>query len=55
MFKNVDFEDIRNIMIISVILVTGIGGLTLSFGAITLTSVACALILGIITNLILFK
>lgn len=55
MFKNVDFEDMRNIMVISVILIAGIGGLTLSIGAITLTAVACALILGIITNLILHK
>ena len=55
MFKEVDFDDIRNTMIISVIMVTGIGGLTLSIGAVTLTSVACALILGIITNLILNK
>jgi len=53
MFKHVDFEDMNNIMVISIILITGIGGLTLSIGAITLTSVACALILGIITNLIL--
>lgn len=55
MFKSVDFNDIRNIMTISVILITGIGGLTLSIGAITLTSIACALILGIITNKILHK
>lgn len=55
MFREVDFDDIRNIMIISIILVTGIGGLTLSIGAVTLTSVACALILGIITNLILHR
>ena len=55
MFKSVDFEDIRNIMVISVILITGIGGLTLSIGAITLTSIACALILGVITNKVLHK
>lgn len=55
MFKDVDFNDIRNTMIISIILIIGIGGLTLSIGSITLTSVACALILGIISNLILFK
>ena len=53
MFKSVDFNDMRNIIVISVIMVIGIGGLTISIGAITFTAVACALILGIITNKIL--
>ena len=35
------------------ILITGIGGLTVSFGKVTLTAVACALILGIVANLLL--
>ena len=39
----------------SVILITGIGGLSVSFGKVTLTSIACALILGIITNVLLSK
>ncbi len=53
MFKFVDLEDNRNLFVVSVILISGIGGLTLTFGKVTLTSIACALILGIITNLIL--
>ncbi len=53
MFKFVDLEDNRNLFVVSVILISGIGGLTLTFGKITITSIACALILGIITNLIL--
>lgn len=53
MFKYVDLEDNRNLFVVSVILIAGIGGLTLTFGKITITSIACALILGIITNLIL--
>lgn len=53
MFKDIDFDNMRNIIIISTILVLGIGGFTLSFGSITITSVACALIFGIILNLIL--
>ena len=53
MFKNLDLEDNRNLFVVSVILIAGIGGLSLTFGAVTLTSIACALILGIITNLIL--
>ena len=36
-----------------VILIAGIGGLTVSFGKVTITSIACALILGILTNVVL--
>ena len=53
MFKDLDLDDNRNLFVVSVILISGIGGLTLTFGKVTVTSVACALILGIITNLIL--
>ncbi len=55
MFKNIDLEDNRNLFVASVILIAGIGGLTLNFGKVTLTPVACALILGIITNIILSR
>ena len=53
MFKNVDLDDSRNLFVVSAILVPGIGGLTLTFGKISITSIACALILGILTNAIL--
>ena len=53
MFKNIDLEQNHNLFVVSVILITGIGGLTLTFGKVTITSIACALILGIITNIIL--
>ncbi len=55
MIQSTDLEDNRNLFTVSVILIAGIGGLTLSFGKITITAIACALILGIITNLILGK
>ncbi|MBQ6052363.1 MAG: uracil-xanthine permease [Clostridia bacterium] len=55
MLKNVDLEQNRNLFAASVILIAGIGGLTLTFGQITITSVACALILGIIVNLLVSK
>lgn len=55
MFKNLDLDDNKNLFVVSVILIAGIGGLTLSFGAVTITEVAAALILGIITNLVLSK
>ena len=53
MFKSLDLDDNRNLFVVSVILIAGIGGLTLTFGKVTITSIACALILGIITNLLL--
>ena len=57
MIQNVDLGDNRNLFVVSVILICGVGGLAISIQvtntqAITLTSIACALILGIITNLI---
>lgn len=55
MIQNVDLGKNRNLFVVAVILICGIGGLTVSFGKVTLTSVACALILGIITNAILPK
>ena len=53
MIQEVDLNDNRNLFVVAVILICGIGGLTVSFGKITTTSIACALILGIITNIIL--
>ena len=53
MIQKVDLNKNKNLFVVSVILISGIGGLTLQFGQVTVTSVACALILGIITNLLL--
>lgn len=53
MVQSVNLNQSKNLFVVSVILIAGIGGLTLSFGQITVTAVACALVLGIITNLIL--
>ena len=50
MVQKVDLSLSKNLFVVSVILITGIGGLTLSFGKVTLTSIACALLLGILTN-----
>ncbi len=52
MVQKVDLEDNGNLFTVSAILVAGIGGLTLTFGGITITSIACALILGILTNVL---
>ena len=55
MLQPVDLNENRNLFVASTILIAGIGGLTLSFGKVTITSIACALILGIIVNVILSK
>ena len=59
MLKDVNLDENKNLFVASVILISGIGGLTLSFniggGVITITSIACALILGIFTNVLLSK
>ena len=52
MIQKVDLNENRNLFVVSVILIAGVGGLTLTFGKVTLTSVACALILGILTNVL---
>ena len=53
MIQKVDLGDNRNLFVVAVILICGIGGLTLNFGNVTLTEVATALILGIIANQLL--
>ena len=55
MVQKVDLSQSKNLFVVSVILIAGIGGLTLTFGQVTLTAVACALLLGILTNLLLQK
>ncbi len=55
MLQKVDLDDNRNLFTASVILIAGVGGFILTFGSITVTTVACALILGILTNVMLSK
>ena len=52
MLQPVDLNDNRNLFTASVILIAGIGGMTMTIGSVTLTEVACALILGIVVNLL---
>ena len=53
MIQKVDLGKNKNLFTVSTILICGIGGLALNFGKISITSIATALILGIIINLIL--
>ena len=55
MIQKVNLNASKNLFVVSAILIPGIGGLSISFGQITLTTIACALILGILTNVILSK
>ncbi|MBQ4332736.1 MAG: uracil-xanthine permease [Clostridia bacterium] len=55
MVQKVNLEQNKNLFVVSVILIAGIGGLALNFGSVTITSIATALILGILTNLLLNK
>ena len=52
MLQKVDLDENSNLFTASGILIAGIGNFALTFGKITLKTVACALILGIIVNLI---
>ena len=53
MIQKVDLNESNNLFVVASILIPGIGGLSLTFGKITITTIACALILGIITNILL--
>ena len=55
MIQKVNLNAGKNLFVVSSILIPGIGGLSVSFGDVTLTTIACALILGIIVNALLSK
>ena len=53
MIQKVDLEDNANLFTVAAILIPGIGGMAMKIGQVTITNIACALILGIIINIIL--
>ena len=58
MIQKVDLEDNANLFTVSVILITGIGGMAMAVGGtekVYITGTACALVLGILVNLMLSK
>ena len=55
LIQKVDLEDHAILFTVSVILIAGIGGMSLAIGKVTITSIACALILGILVNVLLNK
>ena len=52
MVQKVDLNDNGNLFTVSTILVAGVGSLALTFGKVTITNIACALILGILVNVL---
>jgi len=55
MLQKVNLNENRNLFVACVIFITGVGGMTLTFGAVEIRTVACALILGILANVMLSK
>ena len=55
MIQKVDLNRNRNLFVACVIFITGVGGMVVSFGKVEIRTVACALILGILTNVMLSK
>jgi len=55
MIQKIDLEDNANLFTVSVILITGIGGMAMAIGPVTITAIAAALILGIIVNIVLHQ
>ena len=53
MFQKVDLNINKNLFVASVIFITGVGGMVVKIGAVEIRTVACALILGILTNILL--
>ncbi|MGI5057607.1 uracil-xanthine permease family protein [Treponema pectinovorum] len=53
MFQKVDLNLNKNLFVASVIFITGVGGMVVKFGKVEIRTVACALILGILTNILL--
>ena len=55
MIQKVDLNQNKNLFVAATILIPGIGGMAMAIGKVTLTTTACALILGIIVNLLVSK
>ena len=55
MIQKVDLENNANLFTVSTILIPGIGGMAMTIGKVTITGIACSLILGILVNIMLSK
>lgn len=52
MIQGIDLNENKNLFTVSTILIAGVGGLVVNVGKVTITSVACALILGVLVNIL---
>ncbi len=55
MIQKIDLNQNKNLFVVASILIPGIGGMAMDIGHVYISNIACALILGIIVNLILSK
>ncbi len=55
MFQKVDLNDNCNLFTACVIFIIGVGNMTVNFGSVEIRTTACALILGILTNVLLSR
>ncbi len=55
MLQGVDLNKNRNLFVASIIFITGVGGLSVTFGPVEIRTVACSLILGILANALLSR
>ena len=55
MIQKVDLNQSKNLFVVSAILIPGIGGMAMNVGHVYISNIACALILGILANVILSR
>ena len=55
MIQKVDLNQNKNLFVVAAILIPGIGGMAMDIGNVYISNIACALVLGIILNLLLSK
>ena len=55
MIQKVDLNQHKNLFVVASILIPGIGGMAMGIGHVYISNIACALILGIITNALVSK
>ena len=55
MIQKVDLNQNKNLFVVASILIPGIGGMAMAIGKVYITTLACALILGILTNIMLSR
>ncbi len=55
MIQKVDLNQNKNLFVVAAILIPGIGGMAMDVGNVYISNIACALVLGILLNLLLSK